>query len=241
MHPDNFFGSSELYCYAVGNGAINSGHYGLNIPAKVEFPPIHSQCSSSSLYGSGIGETAEAKAIASLRLHKEAEKRRRERINLHLDRLRALLHCSSKTDKATLLANVVQRVRELKQQTSQVTDLDTLPSETDGFAVNANHELSDDGKLILNASLCCDDRADLFADLVDALHSLKLKILRAEMSTLGGRTRNVLIVRGEMDQCQGQECAEVLRDALKGVLERSKMASDRSRRRRRFHSPKIDG
>jgi len=36
------------------------------------------------------------KALAALRNHKEAEKRRRERINAHLNKLRTLLPCNSK-------------------------------------------------------------------------------------------------------------------------------------------------
>ena len=39
---------------------------------------------------------ADEKTLAALRNHKEAEKRRRERINSHLDRLRSILPCSSK-------------------------------------------------------------------------------------------------------------------------------------------------
>ncbi|AES81173.2 helix loop helix DNA-binding domain protein [Medicago truncatula] len=37
------------------------------------------------------------RALAALKNHKEAEKRRRERINSHLDHLRTLLPCNSKT------------------------------------------------------------------------------------------------------------------------------------------------
>lgn len=38
----------------------------------------------------------EDRAVAAMRNHKEAEKRRRERINSHLDKLRTLLPCNSK-------------------------------------------------------------------------------------------------------------------------------------------------
>ncbi|GAB4851767.1 hypothetical protein Ancab_031167 [Ancistrocladus abbreviatus] len=237
MQPENFPGSSELlYRCLAGTGAMNTGGY-MKFTAPTYDPPlpIHSYCSSSSFYGyeaSGISESAEAKAIAALRNHKEAEKRRRERINSHLNSLRALLPCNSKTDKATLLAKVVQRVRELKQQTSHIMEVNGFPSETDDLAVYTDQELSEEGKLILRASLCCEDRADLFSDLIDTLNNLQLKTLRAEVSTLGGRVRNVLIVSGEMDQCGGNECAAFLHDALKGVIERSK-TSDRMKRRRR--------
>ncbi|GAB4843955.1 hypothetical protein Ancab_013919 [Ancistrocladus abbreviatus] len=239
MQPENFPGNSELlYRCLAGTGAMNAGHYSLNFPAlKYEAPPaIHSYCSSSSGYGyeaAGISESAEAKATEALRNHKEAEKRRRERINSHLNKLRTLLPCNSKTDKATLLAKVVQRVRELKQQTSHITELNCFPSEADDLAVYADHEFSEEGKLILRASLCCEDRADLFSDLIDTLNSLQLKTLRAEVSTLGGRVRNVLMVSGDMDQCGGHECTAFLRDALKGIIERSK-SSDRLKRRRRL-------
>jgi hypothetical protein len=40
--------------------------------------------------------TPEDRALAALKNHKEAEKRRRERINSHLDKLRGLLLCNSK-------------------------------------------------------------------------------------------------------------------------------------------------
>jgi len=48
----------------------------------------------------------EDKALASLRNHKEAERKRRARINSHLNKLRKLLSCNSKVHKSfTLLSH----------------------------------------------------------------------------------------------------------------------------------------
>uniref|UniRef100_A0A803MJ52 BHLH domain-containing protein n=1 Tax=Chenopodium quinoa TaxID=63459 RepID=A0A803MJ52_CHEQI len=166
---------------------------------------------SASFYTGLLNETTEAKALAASRIHhKEAEKRRRERINSHLDRLRSILPCTSKTDKATLLSKVVQRVLELKRQTSELNELDNLmiPSEN--------------------------DEPDLFADLNGVLSSLNLKTLRAEVSSLGGRIQSVFIVSADNNSVQSDECAVFLRDALKGVVQRSGSDERLKRRRRVF-------
>ncbi|TKY62719.1 dimerization protein [Spatholobus suberectus] len=170
------------------------------------------------------------RALAAMKNHKEAEKRRRERINSHLDELRTLLPCNSKTDKASLLAKVVQRVKELKQQTSEITELETVPSETDEITVlSTGGDHGGDGRLIFKASLCCEDRSDLIPDLIEILNSLHLKTLKAEMATLGGRTRNVLVVAADKEH--SIESIHFLQNSLKSLLDRSS-SSDRSKRRR---------
>ncbi|CAO2822353.1 unnamed protein product [Amaranthus hypochondriacus] len=137
-----------------------------------------------------MNETTEAKALAASRIHhKEAEKRRRERINSHLDRLRSILPCTSKTDKATLLSKVVQRVLELKRQTSELHQHDNLmiPSEND----------------------------------------------EAEISSLGGRIQSVFMVSSD-NASSNDQCAVFLRDALKGIVNRSGSEERLKRRRRVF-------
>ncbi|KAK3218095.1 hypothetical protein EZV62_005125 [Acer yangbiense] len=186
----------------------------------------------SSLEVSGITDhdntTPQDRALAALKNHKEAEKRRRERINSHLDKLRTILPCNSKIDKASLLAKVVQRVKELKEQTVELTQLETFPSETDEITVLSS-DYSSDGRLIFKASLCCEDRSDLLPELIEILKSLHLKTLKAEMVTLGGRIRNVLIVAADKDH--SIESVHFLQNALKSLLERSN-SSDRTKRRR---------
>ncbi|GAB2295615.1 hypothetical protein Dimus_029771 [Dionaea muscipula] len=253
MHP------GDMYSFVARS--INGGHDAgggrftdISPPAeKREMPAINCYESTSSLVQgserSGITETsAEAKAIAALRNHKEAERRRRQRINHHLHRLRTLLPCNPKTEKATLLTKVVEKVRELNQQTLEMLTEQQevcIPSDTDDLAVScATGEATNDGKLILKASLCCEDHGDLLLDLISTLNSLRLKTLRAEMSVVGGRIRNILVVSVETDdQGHGDDDDDdnvtLLRNALGGIIERSRIAagSDAQKRRRRLDRP----
>ncbi|KAK1278754.1 Transcription factor [Acorus gramineus] len=167
--------------------------------------------------------------------HREAEKRRRERINSHLQRLRSLLPCNSKTDKASLLAKVVEHVRDLKQRTSDdiAKCTDVLPSETDEISVlhvvGRHHRLNQ--RSVYKATLCCEDRLDLLPELIKTLKSLRLKTLKAEMSTLGGRARNVLIIAGEEEE-EEENSIGFVREALKSVVDRSNGSGYRCKRRR---------
>lgn len=96
MQPDQ---SSELYRFLAQNGAFNLGSASCG-----GFPAAQSFSSSSSYYPLESPAAAmeppppspHDRALAALKNHKEAEKRRRERINSHLDKLRALLPCNSK-------------------------------------------------------------------------------------------------------------------------------------------------
>ncbi|KAK6134031.1 hypothetical protein DH2020_032210 [Rehmannia glutinosa] len=134
-------------------------------------------------------EIMDAKALAASKSHSEAERRRRERINNHLAKLRSLLPSTTKTDKASLLAEVIQHVKELKRQTS------------------------------------------LIAETSPTLKALRLKTLKAEITTLGGRVKNVLFITGEDDsdscngdgddQLQQQYCISSIQEALKAVMEKS--------------------
>lgn len=222
---------SDLYRFLAEN-SVGPFHFPNNSDQLPLMQSLYSSSSSSfyPLEVSGVTDpTPQDKALAALKNHKEAEKRRRERINSHLNKLRSLLPCNSKTDKASLLAKVVQRVKELKQQTLEISELETFPSETDEITVISN-EYSHDGRLIFKASLCCEDRSDLLPELIEILNSLHLKTLKAEMATLGGRIRNVLIVAA--DKNHSIESVHFLRNALKSFVERSNSSTDRSKRRR---------
>ncbi|XP_062198522.1 transcription factor bHLH30-like [Phragmites australis] len=212
-------------------------------------------------------EMIDAKALAASRSHSEAERRRRQRINGHLARLRSLLPNTTKTDKASLLAEVLDHVKELKRQTSAKMvaaaavsgDVEAagpaqlLPTEADELAVDAAADGG--GRLVVRASLCCEDRPELIPEIVRALAALRMRARRAEITTLGGRVRSVLLitaddaadqsgyedghsnaVHGGGDDMDNEraasrrrhECIASVQEALRGVMDRRSASSDTS-------------
>jgi hypothetical protein len=55
---------------------------------------------------------SEAKALAALKSHSEAERRRRERINAHLDTLRGLVPCTEKVSICVSFLNLLVFVKK---------------------------------------------------------------------------------------------------------------------------------
>ncbi|KAL3524912.1 hypothetical protein ACH5RR_013284 [Cinchona calisaya] len=172
---------------------------------------------------------AEAKAVAANKSHSEAERRRRKRINGHLATLRNLLPKTIKADKASLLAEVVRCIRELKKTTEELSakDGDTdecntimnkliFPSETDELKLNCDE--NDSG--IIKATLCCEDRPELMIELNRALNSVQAKVVRAEMGTVGGRTKTELWLQVSAN---GEEGLAKIRKALKVAVDKSIM------------------
>ncbi|XXG86542.1 hypothetical protein AAC387_Pa11g1414 [Persea americana] len=162
---------------------------------------------------------AEMKQVAACKSHSEAERRRRERINGHLATLRSLLPNTTKTDKASLLAEVVHHVRELKRHAADMTISDPtsgggiwpFPGETDEVTLDQDRQSS-----LISASVCCDDRPDLLSDLNGAIRSLRLRAVKAEIATLGGRTKSVFLIEGG----GAEEDLSSIRRALKAVIEK---------------------
>ncbi|KAL5989624.1 hypothetical protein ACLOJK_010517 [Asimina triloba] len=169
---------------------------------------------------------AEAKAKAALKSHSEAERRRRERINAHLTTLRTLVPSNDKMDKATLLAEVISRVKELKGQASEASKGYAIPTDVDDVRVEADGAEADGGSFSLQASLCCEDRPELFSDLKQSLQALNPQVVRAEMSTLGGRMKSVFALRfeGSANDNQRRIFANSVHQALKSVLDRGAAA-----------------
>lgn len=173
-------------------------------------------------------EIMDAKALAASKSHSEAERRRRERINNHLAKLRSLLPNTTKTDKASLLAEVIQHVKELKHQTSLIADTSLVPTEIDDLSVD--NVLDEDGKPVIKASICCEDRSDLLPDLIKTLKALRLRPLKAKITTLGGRVKNVLFITRDENNGEGchdhehqqlQYSISSIQDALKAVMEKT--------------------
>ncbi|XP_022157059.1 uncharacterized protein LOC111023870 [Momordica charantia] len=133
------------------------------------------------------------------------------------------------TDKASLLAEVIQHVKELKRQTTLIADVSPVPTELDELSVDVDAS-DEDGKFVIKASLCCEDRSDLLPQIIKTLKSLHLRTLRAEITTLGGRVKNVLFITGDDDssssgdqqepQHHHQYCITSIQEALKAVMEK---------------------
>lgn len=140
-------------------------------------------------------------------------------------------------DKASLLAEVVQRVKELRKQAGDVArrhdgDLSCSSSSAETGSDHSESEAwpfpgeSDEatvsnycdgvGQLKLKkATLCCEDRPNLNRDLNQAIRSVRAKVIRAEMMTVGGRTKSVVVMEWP---CEEEEVGALER-ALKAVME----------------------
>ncbi|XP_008775224.1 transcription factor bHLH30 [Phoenix dactylifera] len=163
--------------------------------------------------GAAPRSAAETKAHRS---HSEAERKRRQRINGHLATLRSLLPSAARMDKATLLGEVVRHVRELKGMADDVAVV--VPGEGDEVGVEEKGE-GEEGRV--RAWVCCADRPGLMGELSRAVGSVRARAVRAEMTTVGGRTRSVLEVEMmEVKAGGGNEGrpAVALQAALRAVL-----------------------
>ncbi|XP_062192914.1 transcription factor AIG1-like [Phragmites australis] len=154
--------------------------------------------------------SAPASRKGPVRSHSEAERKRRQRINAHLATLRTLVPSASRMDKAALLGEVVRHVRELRGKASdamQGVGLGVFPGEVDEVGVveeddcwppdhfycaepGADNERRRPRRV--RAWVCCADRPGLMSDLGRAVRSVSARPVRAEIATVGGRTRSVL-------------------------------------------------
>lgn len=135
-------------------------------------------------------------------------------------------------------------MKELKRQTSEIAEESPLPTESDELTVDAL-STDDEGRIIVRASICCDDRSDLLPDLIKTLKSLRLRTLKAEITTLAGRVKNVLLVTGEETNCDAtaEDCTDQgeqplqqqqspqhtllsIQEALRAVMERTAAADE---------------
>ncbi|KAI3934566.1 hypothetical protein MKW92_023435 [Papaver armeniacum] len=181
--------------------------------------------------------------------HSQAEKRRRQRINSHLSSLKRLIpHSDRKMDKGFLLGCVVDHLKELKrnlldeniQQESTI-----IPNESDQVIVdhvtastttgtttnnnindNGNSDTSNRGKykeIYLKATVSCEDRPELFMDLIEALKGLKmLRTIRTDVVTLGGRiTLNIVLINIKNQESSSNiNGLDSLKQSLRAVLGR---------------------
>lgn len=134
-------------------------------------------------------------------------------------------------DKAALLARVVDQVRHLKRRASEAAQQTPgLPPEADMVSVEfccTGDTDDDDRRLYIKASVSCNDRPDLVAGLIQALHGLRLRTVRADVTSLGGRVQHVFTLckeeDGEGSAAAGRAGLHSLKEAVRQAL--AKVAS----------------
>ncbi|KNA23304.1 hypothetical protein SOVF_026020 isoform A [Spinacia oleracea] len=177
-----------------------------------------------------------ASAADSSHNHRQAEKRRRDRINGQLARLRRLIPKSEKMDKAALLERVVEQVKDLKRKASEISKIFTIPSEIDDITIechrkenhpnnnnnNNNNNNSNSNIMFMKATLCCEDRPDLIPELIRELKDLNLTVIGADIGCLGGRMKSILLLYYKLDSNNdGVVCnVSAIKQSLMGVLTR---------------------
>uniref|UniRef100_A0A5B6YZH9 Putative transcription factor bHLH30-like n=1 Tax=Davidia involucrata TaxID=16924 RepID=A0A5B6YZH9_DAVIN len=179
--------------------------------------------------------SSEAKAMAALKSHSEAERRRRERINAHLTTLRGLVPCNEKVDKATLLAEVISQVRQLKKAATESSKDLLIPMDADEVRVEPHDNGTGDGTFSVRAYLCCEYRPELLSDLRQALGALHLNMVKAEVSTLGGRVKNLFIFTSNKERNGGdvearQHLVSSVHQALSSILDKVSTSAEYSPR-----------
>ncbi|CAL5063985.1 unnamed protein product [Urochloa decumbens] len=195
------------------------------------------------------GECSPPPAVATTRSgpsrsHSEAERKRRQRINAHLATLRTLLPAASRMDKAALLGEA---------DAAAAGAAVAVPGEGDevGVEESQQHCRCNGGGAVdrerpaarrVRAWVCCADRPGLMSELGRAVRSVSARAVRAEIATVGGRTRSVL----ELDVGGGQHDGEgasasasssrpALQAALRAVLlSREELLAAECYKRQRF-------
>lgn len=139
--------------------------------------------------------------------------------------------CCVQMDKAALLAEVITHVKKLKTNAARISSHCPVPADADEVTVElvrldaspSSSHGNGDGFLV-KATLSCEDGADLFVDVKNALRPLRLKVVGSEVTTLGGRVRFTFFLMSPA--CGGGEEVSVdsVREALQSVLDKANSA-----------------
>ena len=128
-------------------------------------------------------------------------------------------------DKATLLAEVIRQVKELKKNATEASEGLILPKEVDEVRVEP-HDDGTDGSLSFRASVCCDYQPELLSYIKQALDTLPVNTVKAEISTLGGRMKNVFVFTGNSNNAKAHMIlASSVHQALSSILDKVSTSS----------------
>ncbi|KAJ8764162.1 hypothetical protein K2173_005079 [Erythroxylum novogranatense] len=195
-----------------------------------------------------VKEIAEDTTPSVSKSHSLAEKQRRGRINTQLGILRELIPKSEKMDKAALLASAIDHVKDLKSKATEVSKFCNVPTEIDEVTVecvacqdsSTSNNNKDKKSGLIRASVCCDDRPELFSELIRAVKGSRLAVVGADIASVGGRVKTILVLCNKDDK--EEVCLNTIKQSLKVVLARIASSatppSDRVRsKRQRFFYP----
>lgn len=197
---------------------------------------------------------AEDKAATASKSHSQAEKRRRDRINAQLATLRKLIPKSDKMDKAALLGSVIEHVKDLKRKAMDIGTSFTVPTEIDEVSIDqdespssinnkANYKVKGNNNIVIKASVCCEDRPELFSELIKVLKGLRLTAVKADIASVGGRIKSILVLCSK--DSDESVCVATLKQSLKSAVTKIAASSSsmsaacpaRSKRQRFFLPP----
>ncbi|KAI4333887.1 hypothetical protein L6164_018641 [Bauhinia variegata] len=131
--PENIFNGFLVNHTVLGSGIPSSSSLVLDsergelveAPAKLERKGVSTE-----------------RSIAALKNHSEAERRRRARVNSHLDTLRSVIPGAKKMDKASLLAEVIRHLKDLKRNAAQACEGLMIPNDSDEIRVEEQEEIA---------------------------------------------------------------------------------------------------
>lgn len=126
-------------------------------------------------------------------------------------------------DKATLLAEVISQVKELKKNAVEASKGYLIPMDADEVRVEPYDVEGGDGSMSYTATICCDYQPEVLSDLRHTLDALQLQLVKAEMSTLGGRMKNVFVFtcckgKGDNNNVNTEEECQTLASAVHQAL-----------------------
>ncbi|KFK22396.1 hypothetical protein AALP_AAs52006U000300 [Arabis alpina] len=147
----------------------------------------------------------ESKEVAAKK-HSDAERRRRLRINSQFATLRTILPNLVKQDKASVLGETVRNFNELKKM---VKEIPTTPALEDSLRLGHcnNRDMT-------RVVFSCSDREGLMTELSESMKTVNAKAVRAEIMTVGGRSKCALFIQG----VNGNEGLIRLKKSLKHVV-----------------------
>ncbi|KAJ6367258.1 hypothetical protein OIU77_003595 [Salix suchowensis] len=170
----------------------------------------------------------ESKLIAAKK-HSMAECKRRSRINSQFATLRTILPNLIKVNKASVLEETIRCVKELTNTVSRLKEIYgggrlecVFPASADKLRIGS---CEGKGQEVVKVVFSCDDKRKLLSDVARAVRSVKGKVVRAEMVTMGGRTKCVLWVQG----INGNDELKMLKRVLNALTEKPNMARTSSK------------